>query len=113
MKLLKTIIAATLAAACVLPAQAADKTMSTDIVVLGAGCGGTSASVAAQELGAKVILLEKQGITGGTCKFSEGIMAVESKMQRDWNYGLTKVSTPGIFMKAAAQAGSPSIRTNS
>lgn len=63
MKLLKTIIAATLAAACVLPAQAADKTMSTDIVVLGAGCGGTSASVAAQELGAKVILLEKQGIT--------------------------------------------------
>lgn len=90
MKLLKTIIAATLAAACVLPAQAADKTMSTDIVVLGAGCGGTSASVAAQELGAKVILLEKQGITGGTCKFSEGIMAVESKMQRDWNYGLTK-----------------------
>lgn len=35
MKLLKTIIAATLAAACVLPAQAADKTMSTDIVVLG------------------------------------------------------------------------------
>ena len=84
MKLLKTIIAATLAAACVLPAQAADKTMSTDIVVLGA------ASVAAQELGAKVILLEKQGITGGTCKFSEGIMAVESKMQRDWNYGLTK-----------------------
>ena len=57
MKLLKTIIAATLAAACVLPAQAADKTMSTDIVVLGAGCGGTSASVAAQELGAKEILL--------------------------------------------------------
>ena len=83
MKLLKTIIAATLAAACVLPAQAADKTMSTDIVVLGAGCGGTSASVAAQELGAKVILLEKQGITGGTCKFSEVLMAVESKMQRD------------------------------
>lgn len=34
--------------------------------------------------------LEKQAMVGGTGKFSEGIFAVESSMQRNWNYGLTK-----------------------
>ena len=29
-------------------------------------------------------------MVGGTGKFSEGIFAVESSMQRNWNYGLTK-----------------------
>ena len=90
MKFMKPVLAAAVAAAFTLPAQAADQTLDTDIVVIGAGCGGTAAGVAAVEKGAKVIMLEKQGITGGTCKFSEGIMAVESNMQRDWNYGLTK-----------------------
>ncbi len=90
MKVLKTVTAAVLAAAVMTPAMAADQTLNTDVVVIGAGCGGTAAGLAAKELGVNVIMLEKLGVTGGTCKFSEGIMAVESKMQRDWNYGLTK-----------------------
>ncbi len=90
MKFLKPVLAVAMAAAFAFPASAADKVMNTDIAIIGAGCGGMAASVAARELGAQVITLEKQGIIGGTCKFSEGIMAVESKMQRDWNYGLTK-----------------------
>ena len=68
----------------------AQKTMNTDIVVIGAGAAGTAAGLAAAERGAKVIMLEKQASTGGTGKFSEGIFAVESQMQREWNYDLTK-----------------------
>ncbi|MCI6529485.1 MAG: FAD-dependent oxidoreductase [Mesosutterella sp.] len=99
MKCRNVILAAALAAAFATPALAADRTLSTDIVVIGAGCGGTAAGEAAIEKGAKVIMLEKQGITGGTCKFSEGIMAVESKMQRDWNYGLTKDQAFQMIMR--------------
>jgi len=71
-------------------AALADKTMNTDIVVIGAGAAGTAAGLAAAEKGAKVITLEKQASTGGTGKFSEGIFAVESSMQREWNYDLSK-----------------------
>lgn len=99
MKFMKPVLAAAVVAAFALPAQAADQTLDTDIVVIGAGCGGTAAGVAAVEKGAKVIMLEKQGITGGTCKFSEGIMAVESNMQRDWNYGLTKDQAFQMIMR--------------
>ncbi len=84
-----TLAGAALAAA-MMPAFGADKTMTADIVVIGAGASGTAAAWAAAEKGYKVITLEKKAIPGGTGAFSEGIFAVESKMQRDWNYGLTK-----------------------
>ena len=58
MKMMKPVLALAVAAAFAFPAQAAEKTLSTDIVVIGAGCGGTAAGVAAIEKGAKVIMLE-------------------------------------------------------
>lgn len=84
-----TLTGAALAAA-MLPAFAADQTLTTDLVVIGAGASGTAAAWAAAEKGLNVVTLEKQAFPGGTGAFSEGIFAVESKMQRDWNYGLTK-----------------------
>ena len=72
------------------PVFAADQTMSADLVVIGAGASGTAAAWAAAEKGLKVVTLEKKAIPGGTGAFSEGIFAVESKLQKDWNYGLTK-----------------------
>jgi fumarate reductase flavoprotein subunit len=72
------------------PAFAADQTYTADIVVIGAGASGTAAAWAAAEKGFKVVTLEKAAAVGGTGKFSEGIFAVESKMQHDWNYALTK-----------------------
>ena len=83
-------LAAAAVAAAMTPAWAEDKTYTTDVVVIGAGASGTAAAWAAAEKGAKVITLEKAAFPGGTGQFSEGIFAVESKMQRDWNYGLTK-----------------------
>ncbi|MCI5850400.1 MAG: FAD-dependent oxidoreductase [Sutterellaceae bacterium] len=57
--------------------------MSADVVVIGSGGAGMTASVAAAENGAKVIVLEKNAFTGGGAAFAEGIFAVESRLQRD------------------------------
>lgn len=68
----------------------AQKRMETDVIVVGGGASGTAAALAAAEHGAKVIILEKQPLAGGTGNFSEGIFAVESSLQRAMNYDLTK-----------------------
>ena len=83
-KFLRTMTAAAVAAAMA-PAFAADATYNVDVVVVGAGAAGTAAGWAAAEKGLKVVTLEKQAMVGGTGKFSEGIFAVESSMQRNWN----------------------------
>ncbi|MCF0254298.1 MAG: FAD-dependent oxidoreductase, partial [Duodenibacillus sp.] len=56
-----TAAAAAVAMSC---AFAAEK-MAADVVVIGAGSAGLTASVAAAEKGAKVILLEKNPFIGG------------------------------------------------
>lgn len=61
----------------------AGQKMSADIVVIGAGSAGLTASVAAAEKGAEVILLEKNGFIGGGSQFAEGVFAMESRLQRD------------------------------
>ena len=49
-----------------------DKTVDTDVVVVGAGLAGLTAAIRAQENGADVILLEKMSFTGGNSKLSSG-----------------------------------------
>ena len=61
----------------------ADNEEAVDIVVVGAGASGVSAAVQAAQLGAKVVLLEKQDIVGGNGIGTEGLFAVGSKMQED------------------------------
>lgn len=65
----------------------AQKTLNTDVVVVGAGASGSAASYAAIEQGLKVINIEKLAQTGGTGQFSEGLFAVESHIQNA-NYHL-------------------------
>lgn len=60
----------------------AEKEMNTDVVVVGAGTSGLAAAVEALQLGAKVVVLEKQAKVGGTGSFCEGVFAAESKMQK-------------------------------
>jgi fumarate reductase flavoprotein subunit len=64
--------------------------MSADIVVVGAGAAGLSAAVAASEGKAKVIVLEKTQAIGGTTNYSEGVFAVESRLQREKNINYTR-----------------------
>ena len=46
--------------------------METDVVVVGGGAAGLSAAITAAEAGADVVLIEKQGITGGSTTRSGG-----------------------------------------
>ncbi len=71
-------------------AYAAEKTITTDIVVVGGGSTGLSAALTAAEGGAKVVLLEKNPYLGGSSNFAEGLFAVESEYQRATSHGLTK-----------------------
>jgi fumarate reductase flavoprotein subunit len=58
------------------------KTISSDVVVIGAGASGVAAALTSAEGGAKVILFEKMGHVGGSSNFAEGMFAVESDLQR-------------------------------
>lgn len=56
---------------------------SCDVVIIGAGGAGLTAAVEAADNGAKVIVLEKQGIIGGNTNYSTGgINASETSVQR-------------------------------
>jgi len=57
-------------------------TKQADVVVVGSGMAGMSAAIEAASQGAKVILLEKEGILGGSTNFAEGIFACESPLQK-------------------------------
>lgn len=60
-----------------LPAWA-DKTYNADVVVVGAGAGGTVAAVSAIEGGLKTIMIEKNAFPGGAGLFMEGSFGVQT-----------------------------------
>ena len=65
-------------------ANEGDKTLECDVVVIGAGGGGITAAARAQEQGAKVILIEKNGQVGGDTALNAGtLIATGSKFQRE------------------------------
>ena len=48
--------------------------IETEVLVVGAGGAGVSAAAEASAAGAKVLVLEKAGIMGGTTNLSGGVM---------------------------------------
>ena len=80
-KMAKSAVAVSLAFALG-SAWAADIKLSTDIVVVGAGASGLTATVQAAEKGKKVVLLEKNAVPGGTSAYAEGLFGVESEWNR-------------------------------
>ena len=81
--------------------NAVTENLETEVVVIGGGGGGLPAAVAAGELGAKVILLEKRHVAGGNAALAGGILAVDSHLQRR-NKILAHVDE--IFKRAMAYA---------
>jgi fumarate reductase flavoprotein subunit len=62
--------------------KAKERREKADIVIIGAGATGFAAAITAHDLGAKVILLEKQPLTGGNSMLSAGGMnAAGTKLQ--------------------------------
>ena len=77
-----------LAAVALVPAGAmADKTMETDIVVVGGGLSGISAGLTAVQSGAKVIVFEKLPSLGGAGSYPEGSLAIGTRMQKEEGKG--------------------------
>lgn len=71
-----------LKAAEVEKAAAKDETLDADVVIVGAGAAGMSAALEASNAGAKVIILEKQGIPGGATTLSGGkLLAAGTEFQ--------------------------------
>ena len=69
----------TIAAAVTMSLPAwADKTYNADVVVVGAGAGGTVAAVSAVEGGLKTIMIEKNAFPGGAGLFMEGSFGVQT-----------------------------------
>lgn len=63
----------------------------SDIVIIGAGGAGLAAATEAASLGAKVIVLEKMGITGGnTLSATGGLNAAETRFQKEQGIEDTK-----------------------
>ena len=80
------------AIASVLPfsmALAADQELHADVVVVGAGAGGTVAAVSAVEGGLKTVLLEGDAVPGGNGNYMEGSYAAESSVQKAAGVKLT------------------------
>jgi fumarate reductase flavoprotein subunit len=57
-------------------------TLETEVAIIGGGGAGLAAAVAATEMGAKVIVLEKRRSCGGNSALAGGIFAAESPTQR-------------------------------
>ncbi|MCD8554774.1 FAD-dependent oxidoreductase [Seleniivibrio sp.] len=77
---IKAILTFFIALVMCMPAYA-DKVYNVDYVIVGGGATGLSSAVQAQQLGLKVVVMEKQAITGGTGNFAEGLFAAESSLQ--------------------------------
>lgn len=60
----------------------ADKTMETDIVVVGGGLAGMSAGLTAVQNGGKVIVFEKLPGLGGAGNYPEGSLGIGTKIQK-------------------------------
>lgn len=88
---MKRVILAAAVSMCFASAHAADQTYDVDLVVVGAGAGGSVAALSAVEGGLKTVLLEKNAFAGGAGNFMEGSFAAESFMQKEAGVKLTKI----------------------
>jgi fumarate reductase flavoprotein subunit len=63
--------------------------LTCDVAIVAAGAAGLTAAVAASENGAKVVVCEKAGHTGGCGNMASGLLAVESRFQKQMQLALT------------------------
>lgn len=87
-----------------------DTEVDADVVILGAGAAGMSAAIEASNLGAKVVILEKQGIVGGSTTRSGGkLIAAGTKYQEE--QGFTG-DTPDALLEYFESVGGDKVDTD-
>jgi fumarate reductase flavoprotein subunit len=72
--------------------------MKADVIVVAGGASGLAAAITAAEKGAKVIIFEKAGKTGGCANLAVGLLGIETRRQRERLVGLTKEEAFTRFM---------------
>ncbi len=72
--------------------------LEADVVVVAAGASGLAASVAAAQLGLKVITFEKGSTTGGAANMGMGPLGIESRLTRAKQFSPTKDQAFEVFM---------------
>ena len=72
--------------------------LESDLVVVAAGASGLAASVAAAQLGLKVITFEKSSTTGGAANMGMGPLGIESPLTRAKQFSPTCDEAFEIFM---------------
>lgn len=83
-----------------------DTTLDTDIVVVGAGVAGMSAAIEASEAGAKVVVVEKQGIVGGATTLSGGkLLAAGTSYQEAQGYTGDTPEALYDYLKSVGEIG--------
>ena len=90
----------------VLPARQVPVFHETDVLVVGGGCAGFAAAVAAAKTGAKVALVEKDGSLGGL--FTNGMVLIMLSSSRREEGGKCTLVTRGVcgeFMDRAEALG--------
>jgi fumarate reductase flavoprotein subunit len=75
------------------------KQLEADVAIVAGGTAGLAAAVAAREGGASVIVFEKSAHTGGAANIGNGPFAVESRLQRQRMYTLSKEEAYKIHME--------------
>ncbi len=66
------------------------KQLQSDVVIVSGGTAGLAAAVAAAEAGRSVIVCEKSGRTGGCGNLASGLLAVESRYQKQMQLPITR-----------------------
>ena len=83
-----------------------DEVRTVDVAVFGAGAGGLAAAIEAKEGGADVILIEKQGITGGSTARSGGkLLGAGTKWQKEQGIYDTKEMCYDYLMEVGNRRG--------
>ena len=70
--------------------------IKTNVVVVGGGGSGLASAIAAQQAGAKVIVLEKLGILGGSTNVSEGALNAIQKHYEQTMKGGHNIGNPDL-----------------
>lgn len=86
--------------------EARDEVRTVDVAVFGAGAGGLAAAIEAKNGGADVILIEKQGITGGSTARSGGkLLGAGTKWQKKQGIHDTKEMCYDYLMEVGNRRG--------